>query len=104
MNQVVGRAVMCKLRLGSTLKFRNDALGKHFPQLDAPLVEWIDIPHGSLSEDAVLIQRHQLTEHYWRKPIGEQDVRRAIALKHAMGQKPIGSTLSLHLFARLPER
>src|SRR5215471_6493352 len=101
MDQVVGRTVMGKLRFGSALKFGNNALRQDLPQFHAPLIEWIDVPQSGLGEDVMLIQRHQLTEHFRCEPVGEQDIRRAIALKDPVWHKPFRSTLSLDLVARL---
>ena len=44
------------------------ALGEHLPQLDAPLVERVDVPDGALREDAVLVERDELAERLRREP------------------------------------
>ena len=38
------------------LKFGDDALSKHLPQFDAPLVDWIDVPRGALGGDPGVLQ------------------------------------------------
>ena len=40
----------------------NDPLGERLAQLDAPLVEGIDLPDRALGKDAVLVERDQLAE------------------------------------------
>ena len=49
-----------------TLKFGNDALGQHFAQLHAPLVEGIYIPNRALSKDRVLIERDEFAQSFRR--------------------------------------
>src|SRR6185369_8473758 len=53
----VGRAVVTELGLGRARQLRDDALREHLAELDAPLVERIDVPHDPLDEDAVLVER-----------------------------------------------
>src|SRR5713101_4791401 len=61
-DECIGRTVMRELRLVATLKLRDDAVGQHLPQLDAPLVERIDIPDSALHEDLMLVERDQLSQ------------------------------------------
>src|ERR1700674_285050 len=49
----VGGTVMFELRLGGVFQLGDDSLGEDLAQLDAPLVERIDIPHRALGEHAV---------------------------------------------------
>ena len=39
------------------------SLGEHFAELDAPLVEAVDVPDRTLHEDRVLVEGDQLAEH-----------------------------------------
>ena len=43
---------MAKRELDLALKFRNDALGQDLAEFYAPLVKRIDLPDGTLSENA----------------------------------------------------
>lgn len=54
-NEAIGRAVVVELRSFCRLKLGQDALRQRFAQFDTPLVKAVDIPDGSLSEDAVFV-------------------------------------------------
>jgi hypothetical protein len=47
---------MLELGLCFTLEFGDDALGQHLAQLNAPLVEWVNTPDGTLGENGVLVK------------------------------------------------
>src|SRR5262245_65153584 len=66
-DQVIGRAVVRKHRFGCALEFRNDALGQRFAQLDTPLIEGVDTPDSTLSENAVLVECDEFTERFRRQ-------------------------------------
>jgi hypothetical protein len=51
---------MLKLGLCITPEFGNDALGQYLPQLNAPLVEWVNTPDSALGENGVLVKGDQL--------------------------------------------
>ena len=55
---------MVETRLCLALEFRDNALSQHFAQLDAPLVEGIDVPDRALSEDVVLVEGDELAEDF----------------------------------------
>src|SRR5690242_10867918 len=80
-DQVVGRAVVRELRLALALELRDDPLGELLPQLDAPLVERIDVPDDTLRVDAVLVERDELAERFRRQPVSEDRVRRTVPLE-----------------------
>src|SRR6185436_2304482 len=61
-DQGVRRAVVAELRLRLALELRDDPLGQHLAQLDAPLVEGVDLPDRALGEDAVLVEGDELAE------------------------------------------
>ncbi len=44
---------------GLGFQFRDDALGQHLAQLNAPLVERINVPNHALREDTVLVKRDE---------------------------------------------
>src|SRR5271165_565162 len=95
---------MRELRFFGTLKFGDDALRKGFPQFHAPLVERIDAPDCALSEDRVFVQRHQFPQVFRRELIGQDRVRRTIALKYPMRDEPLWCSFRLDLFRSLAER
>src|SRR5215469_12590169 len=54
-------------------------LGELLPELYTPLVERVDPPYDTLGEDAVLIERDQLSERGRVQPLKEHDSARAAA-------------------------
>src|SRR6266446_4627986 len=94
---------MAQSRLWLTLEFRYDALSQHFAQLNAPLVERVDIPDNALGEDVVLVESDELAERFRRELFGEDRVRRAVALEDAVGHEPLRRALSFDLLGRLTE-
>ena len=52
-------------------------------KLHAALVECVNLPNGSLSRDGVLVQGDELAERC-RGPLGEDGVRRPVAVKDAI--------------------
>ena len=78
---------MVERRLGPALELRDDSLGQHLAELDAPLVERVDVPDRALGEHAVLVERDQLAERFRREPLGEDRVRGTIALEDPMGNE-----------------
>ena len=53
---------MLELGLGRGLQLGDDVLRELLAKLNTPLVEGVDAPDGSLSEDAVLVEGDQNTE------------------------------------------
>lgn len=43
-------------------KFEDDALRQDFTEFDSPLIERVDVPNGSLSEDGVFVERDQFAK------------------------------------------
>ena len=64
-------------------------------QLDAPLVERVDVPDRALREDGVLVEGDELAEHFRREPLGEDRVRRAVAFENPVRHEPIRRALRL---------
>src|SRR6266403_6273627 len=94
---------MCELRSVFALNLRDDALRKRLAQLNAPLVEGIDVPDHALGEDGVFVQSHQLAQSFRRQLFSEDRVRWTITFEYPMGNEPFGSALCLHLFRSLAE-
>src|SRR5881628_3914135 len=95
---------MAERGLCLALEFRDNALGQHLAKLHAPLVERVNLPDSALREHAVLVKGDQLAENFRREPIGEDSVRRAVALEDSVGYEPIRRALGLDLLGRLAER
>src|ERR1700684_831365 len=100
---VVGGSIMLQPRVIRSLNLGNDVLGQHLAQLNAPLIEGIDLPDGALGEYRVLIERDQLAQRFWCEFFRQEDVGRAVALKSAMGNHPLRRPLSLSLLRCLSE-
>ena len=62
--------------LGSVLlsSSGNDALGQDLAELDAPLIERVDVPDRALGKDAVLVERDQLAQGGRCQPLHENDI------------------------------
>src|SRR5271168_2294080 len=94
---------MLEGRLVFALEFRNNAHSEHLAQLYAPLVKRVDLPDGSLNEDAVFIECHKLAKCFRSHLFGEDDGGWAIALEGAVQREPLRSALGAHLFGGLAE-
>ena len=94
---------MAERGLRLALELRDDPLGQHLAELDPPLIERVDVPDGALGKHAVLVERDELSERLRCEPLGEDRVRRPIALEHSMGNEAIRRALRLDLLARLTE-
>ena len=84
-----------------SLNLGDDVLGQHFAQLDAPLIEGVDLPDSALGKDRVLIERDQLAQRFGGELVRQDDVGRAVALKDAMRNEPIRCPLGLYLLRGL---
>src|ERR1051325_3379171 len=100
-DQVVGRAVVAELGLGLALELGDDALGQHLAELDAPLIERVDVPDRPLREHAVLVERDQLAQRRRGQAIQENRVGRSVALEDAVRHEPLGRALGRDLVSRL---
>ena len=86
------------------LEFRDDALRQHLAEFHAPLVERIDLPDGALGEHGMFVKSDELAESLRREPVGEDGVRRAVALEDAVRHEPVRRALGFDLLRRLSER
>src|SRR5258708_2238541 len=66
----VRRAVVPERRLRRALELGDDPLRELLPELDAPLVEGVDVPDHALREHAVLVERDERPERLRREPLG----------------------------------
>src|SRR5215472_10701295 len=102
-DQRVRRTVVTKLGLCFAFEFRDDAQRQYLAELDAPLVERVDVPYRALGEHAVLVESHELAERCGRQPRQQKRVGRAVTLKGAVGHEPVGRTLGADFLWRLAE-
>jgi hypothetical protein len=70
------------------LQFRNDTLRQNLAQLNAPLVEGIDIPDCALGERGVFVERHQFAEGFGCQFFGEDHVRRPVTFEDSVRNEP----------------
>src|SRR5215510_12429025 len=94
---------MGKHRLLRALEFRDNPLSQLLAQLDTPLVERVDAPHRALGKDAVLVDSDEFTQGFWGEPLGEDRVRRAVALEDPVGTSQPGVPSALTCFGVLPK-
>ena len=94
---------MSKVRFRSALQFREDPAGEDLSELDAPLIERIDLPDGALSEHRVLVEGNEFAEGGGGEALAEDGVGRSIALKNAVRDEPFGHAFAMHLFGGLAE-
>src|SRR5579883_1314476 len=80
-NQCVGRAIVGELWLLGAFQFGDDAVGKHFAQFDAPLVEGVDIPDGALREDLVFVEGDELAQRLRGQTLSKDGIGWAVALE-----------------------
>src|ERR1700761_5594971 len=96
-DEVGGRAVVVHLWFGGTRQLADDLLRQNFTELDAPLVEGVDVPDSALGEDGVLVECDEFAEDLRGEAFSKDDVRRTIALKDAMRDERVRSALGLDL-------
>src|SRR5215475_85559 len=104
MDQVIRRTVVRKNRFGCALQFRNDALGQRLAQLDPPLIEGVDSPDSTLSENAVLVQCDEFPERIRSELFRDDCIGWMVTLENAMRHKPIRHALRFRLLGSLAER
>src|SRR5262249_4926262 len=73
-------------------------------QLDAPLVERIDVPDDALSEDAMFVERDELAQRLGCEPVGKDRVRWPVALEDAVWHEPVWRAFRLNLLGCLAKR
>ena len=66
---------------GGAFQFRQDRFRQLLAEFDTPLVERVNVPEDSLSEDLVLIKRNQTSERTWRELLKQDRIRRSITCK-----------------------
>ncbi|KAF4506004.1 hypothetical protein G6O67_006134 [Ophiocordyceps sinensis] len=100
-NEAARRAVVA-LAAAGLVELLKDLLGQHLAQLDAPLVEAVDVPDGALGKRQVLVVDNQGTK--LRRPNGASHKdrrRRPVAeealVGHEIARRPLGLDLVISL-------
>ena len=65
---------MIKSGFRPALELWDNALGQYFSELDAPLIEGVDVPDGTLREDRVLVESDELAECFRCELFGKDRV------------------------------
>src|SRR6202012_2255229 len=102
-DQRVGGAVVIERRLGRAFQLWNDALGERFAELDAPLIERVDLPDRALGKDDMLVQRDELAQGRRRQGVQQNSLGGTVSLEQTMRHQPIGGAFGLDLIGGLAE-
>ena len=92
-DECVRRTVMLEWRLLYTFQLRDNPFRQYLAQLDAPLIEGINLPDRPLGEYAVLVEGNQLAERLRGQALCDNGIRRPIAFEDAVGYQPVRGTL-----------
>ena len=103
LDESAGGLILRLQGLGRALDGGEDLLGQDLAQLDAPLIEGVDTPHGTLNKGDVLVQGDQLAQDRRGQGRGHDRGRGTIAGEHAGGDDGLGRALGAHLLAGLAE-
>jgi hypothetical protein len=98
----VGAAVVLA-DLTLAIELAENALGKLLAELDAPLVEGVDVPDGALDESEVLVVGDQRTERTGGDLLGQDRSGGPVAEESLVGNELVGSALGLDGFGGLAD-
>ena len=65
-DQSIGRAVVLELSFSAGFQFRDDAFCERFTELDASLIERINVINDALGKSAVFVQRNKFSQGFRR--------------------------------------
>ena len=82
----------------------DDPLRERLPELDAPLIEGVDLPYGALYEHAVLVEGDERPEGRGCQMLRQDHARRATTLERPVGHEPVRRPVGPDLVGRLAER
>ena len=72
---------------GGVGEFLEDLAGEDLAELDAPLVEGVDVPDDALGEDLVLVEGDEGAEGAGGELVGEEGVGGVVALEGLVGRR-----------------
>src|SRR5208337_4804670 len=96
-NQRIRRTIMASPGFFLAAEFRDDAQGQHFAELDAPLIERVDVPDRALGEHIVLVESDELAERSRGQPLQEDRVGRPVSFKGTVRHEPAGRAFGADL-------
>src|SRR5262245_29971325 len=76
---------MCELTCVFRVELGHDAQREHLAELDAPLIEAVDVPDRALREHAVFIQGDEGSKRVRSRALGENHIGRAFPSKTRNG-------------------
>jgi hypothetical protein len=86
-----------------TIQLAENALGKLLAELDAPLVEGVDVPDGALDESEVLVVSDQRAERAGGDFLGQDRGGGPVAEESLVGNELVGSAFGLDGFGGLAD-
>ena len=95
---------MSEIRCVLALEFRDDAIRKLLPKLNAPLVKRVDTPDRSLRENAVLVEGDEAPKGTGAESFGNHHCRRSVALERPMGNEPFRYPFFSYILGALAKR
>jgi hypothetical protein len=98
----VGAAVVLA-DLSLAVELAENALGKLLAELDAPLVERVDVPDGALDESEVLVVSDQQAERAGGDLLGQDRGGGPVAEESLVGDELVGSAFGLDGFGGLAD-
>ena len=100
----LGRRVELERVVVRVLEVLAHGLREHLAELDAHLVEAVDVPDEALEGRAVLVEREQLAAGEGRQLAEEERKRRAVAREGLVRNQRLALLLLSQLLLRLPVR
>src|SRR5262245_57806643 len=85
------------------IEFGHDAQREYLAELDAPLIETVDVPDRALGEHAVLVEGDEGSKRMRVEALGENHIGRTVPLEDAEWRLPIGHAFGRHFLRRLAE-
>ena len=86
-----------------TLELRDNSLGQHLTQFDAPLIEGVNIPDRPLRENRVFVKGDEFAEDFRGKSLAKDRIRWTVALEYSSRHERIWCSFRLYFLRRFAE-
>jgi hypothetical protein len=100
---MLGSFVMGEVGFSPAFEFWHDPLGQNLAELDAPLIERVDVPDRSLHEHFVFIEGHERAQDLRCELFGEERVAGPVSRKGPVWNQGCRHPFRGHLRFGLPE-